>query len=456
MACGRGMEAENRTGKETMLRQDLGDGLLMRQATWQDAEELARFNIRIHSDDPEDPELWLGEWTRDLLRGDHPTTGPEWVTVVVDQRAAGEIVSSAVLIPQTWRYEEVPFEVGRPELIGTDEQYRRRGLVRRQMEVAHARSEACGHMAQMITGIPHYYRRFGYEMALDLGGSRLFPYERLRKLTAKTTHDAKLSVRQATVEDIPLLDLLYSRHCSASMVSRIRDDKQWHYEMHGAHESSECRRRFRLIQDGDGELVGYFEFAGWPGRLVIREIASLSGCSMRNVALRAASYLRQYATREKAADDGVPALLFGLGVEHPAYQALARELVPNRQPYAWYVRVPRLRDFVTQIAPVLDRRLAQSVVAGYSGCLRLNCTMTKCQITWKEGMLTSIEDFKPDNFHDGDAFFPGHSFLQLLFGFRDLEQLRSAFPDCYTGNGETYVVLNALFPRMNSLPVGLG
>lgn len=441
---------------ENMLSVDLGDGLLLRQATWQDAEALARFNIRIHSDDPEEPERWLGEWTKDLLRGDHPTTGPELVTVVVDRHAGGQIVSSAVLIPQIWRYEDVAFEVGRPELIGTDERYRRRGLVRRQMEVIHAWSGARGHMAQMITGIPHYYRRFGYEMALTLGGSRLFPYDRLRKLKAMTTNDRALSVRDATPDDIPLLQALYLQHCSASMVSRVRDERQWHYEMCGAPESSEYRRRFQLLEDGHGEPVGYFEYAEWPGRLVIREIAALTGYSLRDVALVAVTHLRQHVTNEPEAGGGVRAIVFGLGVEHPVYQALVRELVPDRQPYAWYVRVPDLHAFISLIAPVLDRRLAHSVVAGYSGSLRLNCTMTKCQITWKEGALTSTEGFEPDNFYDGDAFFPGLSFLQLLFGFRDLEQLHTAFPDCYTGNGETYVVLNALFPRMNSLPVGLG
>jgi predicted acetyltransferase len=79
------------------------------------------------------------------------------------------------LIPQTWTYAGVPFGVGRPEAVGTDPDYRRRGLIRMQFEVLHGKSAAMGHLVQGITGIPWYYRQFGYEYALDLDGGRI-PY----------------------------------------------------------------------------------------------------------------------------------------------------------------------------------------------------------------------------------------------------------------------------------------
>ncbi len=68
----------------------------------------------------------------------------------------------------------MPIKVGRIELVGTDPAYRRQGLIRQQMDAIHKRSAAKGEMIQAITGIPWYYRQFGYEMALNLGGSREF------------------------------------------------------------------------------------------------------------------------------------------------------------------------------------------------------------------------------------------------------------------------------------------
>ena len=80
------------------------------------------------------------------------------------------------LIPQTWTYEGIPFGVGRSELVGTLPEFRKRGLVRMQYEEIHKWSAERGQMVQAITGIPYFYRKFGYEMALDLSGGR-FGYE---------------------------------------------------------------------------------------------------------------------------------------------------------------------------------------------------------------------------------------------------------------------------------------
>ena len=77
-------------------------------------------------------------------------------------------------------YEGVEFDAGLPELVGTHPDYRRRGLVREQFEVLHRWSKERGHLMQAIAGIPYYYRRFGYEMAVYMGGdvgstSRTYP-----------------------------------------------------------------------------------------------------------------------------------------------------------------------------------------------------------------------------------------------------------------------------------------
>ena len=154
------------------LPKPVGDGLLLRWGTPEDAEQIADFNVRIHSDNPEEPDTVLGKWTKLLMRGDHPTTKADDFTVVVDPNDGDKIVSTCCLISQTWLYEDVPLGVGRPELVGTDEAYRRRGLVREQFAALHAKSAARSELAQAITGIPYYYRQFGYEMTVVLGGGR--------------------------------------------------------------------------------------------------------------------------------------------------------------------------------------------------------------------------------------------------------------------------------------------
>ena len=151
----------------------LGDGLVLRWATADDVEALAQFNFDLHNNNRGGtPEIWLKNWTRDLASGRHPTTGAGEFTIVVDERDENRIVSSSVLILQTWRYEDIAFGCGRPEMIATHPDYRRRGLVRAQMALMHEKCSDRGDLVQAITGIPWFYRQFGYEMAIDLGGGR--------------------------------------------------------------------------------------------------------------------------------------------------------------------------------------------------------------------------------------------------------------------------------------------
>ena len=451
----------------------------MRRATSADTEELAAFNVRLHSDDPDNPERWLGEWTRDLMRGNHPTTGPDDVTVVVDEEEGGKIVSSVVLISQTWRYDDVPFAVGRPELIATDEEYRRRGLVRAQIDVVHRWSAERGELVQAMVGIPWYYRMFGYEMALEMGGSWLYPYDRLQRLKPSSAA-ARYSVRAAGEQDVPLLDRLYERHCGDSLVSRVRSVDEWRYEMLEAHATSVYRRNLRIVTEVDNEEmeagaertgaieptpIGYFEFATWPHAMAVREIAAAPGASLRAVALEAARYLQGVIDEQgKTTGEGEAdvqsrtvrrALLFATGPGHPVLRALEDRLVASGEPYAWYVRVPDLRAFLWRIQPVLERRLAESVLAGHSGRTRLNFYTEQMTLEFERGRLAAIGDYQPQRLQDGNAAFPGLTFLQLLFGYRSVGDLRHAFADCYA-SGETALLLDILFPRQHSYPTGLG
>src|SRR5690349_106943 len=103
----------------TQHGRDLGDGLILRRATAADIEALAAFNAQIFRWSDEDgPNEGMGIWTRDLMRGGHPTVGVDDMTVVEDQES-GAIISSLVLISQRWSYGGIPIEVGRPELVGT-------------------------------------------------------------------------------------------------------------------------------------------------------------------------------------------------------------------------------------------------------------------------------------------------------------------------------------------------
>lgn len=434
------------------LPRDLGDGLVLRFATAADTDALATLNERVFGYG--DPLPAIAAATRDLMSPEHPTCGAGNFTLVEDTRT-GQPVSTLCLIPQTWTYAGIPFEVGRPEIVATDEAYRRRGLVRHQMEVIHARSAALGHLVQAITGISWYYRQFGYEYALDLGGGRVVDLASVPVLPTGQTEAYRL--RPMTEADIPFATPLYARDCARSLVACPRPEWFWRALLSWFSPVSWERRPFQVIEDAAGQPVGYIGPSRdcWAGLVPVVEFAVAEGQSMRAVLPAVLRWFKGFA-EEVAQEQSRPmrAVYFNFGrIAHPAYAAMPELLSKVRDPYAWYVRVPDLPAFLRHIAPVLEARLASSAVAGLTGTLSISEHVSGFRLVFEQGRLASAEPWQP--VHDQEsAHFPPGVILQMIFGRSGLAELRRFYPDCWAED-EAAVVLDALFPPQPSCIVAL-
>jgi hypothetical protein len=128
---------------------------------------------------------------------------------------------------------------------------------------------------------------------------------------------------------------------------------------------------------------------------------------------------------------------------------LGNQVIIAGQPYAWYLRVPDVAGFLNHIRPVLEKRLANSIACGHSGECLLNLFPRGVRLVLESGRIT-IQPWKPGHADDGNAGFPLFSFLQILFGYRSLDELRYAFPDCWWSDESTRIIVNVLFPKKSS------
>jgi hypothetical protein len=441
----------NRNLQAGTLPRDLGDGLVLRRATQADTQALADFDAQIHRDrGMEEPNPRVRAWVQDLMSETHPTFRPEDFTLVEDTRT-GAIVSSLNLISQTWAYEGIPFKVGRPELVGTHPDYRRRGLVRAQFEAIHRLSAERGEMVQAITGIPWYYRQFGYEMAMTLGGGRIGYKSHVPEL--KEGESEPYRMRPATEGDLGFIGELYERIADRQPVHCLRDEARWRYELNGRSASSDSRRLLCVIESDAGEPVGFLAHTDWLwGKQMWLSMYELKpGVSWAAVTPSVIRYLwatgEAYATRDEKACEGFG---FGFGDDHPVYAALASHLPDVRESYAWYVRVVDVVGFVRHIAPALERRLAASEAAGYTGDLKVSFYRSGLLLKLEQGRLAEIADWSPEPSDWGNAAFPNLTFLHLLFGYRTCGELRHIFRDCWSDGSEVRAVLDELFPKRPS------
>lgn len=439
------------------MESELQNGLRLRQATKNDLKQVAKFNGLIH----EEPDIKgrIEAWTADLMGGSHPTTKAEDFLIV--ETEAGEIVSSTCIIPQVWFYEDVPIKVGRPELVGTLEAWRKKGLVRETFKVLHKLSEGNGDLMQVITGIPWYYRLFGYSHALDLGGSRLFDWSRPGNLKQIEAKDEPFRWRESTSKDISFLQKYYDLHCQNYMINSQRDEAQWRFIFEKQSPESIHEKFFWTITEPDGTPAGYIVFTQWPVAISILEIACEPGHSMREFCLFVTRALHRYAedALAKAEQSGEKPplnkrLIFYLGQNHSAYTALPMELGKQSKSYAWYIRIPDLSAFLWHIRPVLERRLASSVMAGYTGKHKVNLYQEQFELIFDNGQLIEIGDYERKQPQDGHTCFSRPEFIQLVCGHKSFEELNNTHPDCL-GNNEAWVLMNILFPKKYSQPTGV-
>ncbi|MEA3345824.1 MAG: GNAT family N-acetyltransferase [Chloroflexota bacterium] len=436
--------------EERVILRDLGDGLVLRRATVADTEALAAFNAEIFDEGD-------AAATRDLMSGDHPTCDAGDFTLVEDT-STHAIVSSLCLIPQTWAYGGIEFGVGRPELVGTHPDYRRRGLIRAQFEVIHQWSAERGHKLQAITGISYFYRQFGYEMALELEGGRVGYKTHVPKL--KGDEKEPYRVRPTTEADLPFVAQVYEQAMKRSLVACVRNEVLLRYELQGWSEESSNRSELRVIESVEGEPVGFLVHPPklWKQRMGVNAYELKSGVSWLAVTPTVIRYLwatgEEYAAQDE--EQEMEAFAFWLGTEHPVYQVIHDRLPHEIKPYAWYVRVPDLPDFLRHIRPVLERRLADSALVGHTGELRVSFYSDGLRLVFEDGRMTAVEKWIPTADDEEAARFPGHTFLQLLLGYRTLRELKYAFPDCGVETDEAQALLKNLFPRRasNVLPVG--
>lgn len=445
---------------------DLGNGLISRWSSASDQEKIAQRMGAIYRDGPDRPVSPRAlDLARVLMGGDFPYMGPDDFALVEDTTKPDRpIVAYTCLWRLRWSYGGIPFGVGQPEMVATDPDYRNRGLVRALFEMIHARSAAEGHLVQAITGIPYFYRQFGYEYVLDLEGSRIVP---VAAIPEKRSDDREpYTLRPATLDDVPHLTAWYEQSRGDSLVWHEMTEAFWRdfiaawdhpVVRSGGPLQTILHGRVQIIVDGNGESAGYVRLAAkrWDEKLHIQALHLEEHVNWQEAVPCLLRAIHEYGKQLPPVEENskpLSELDFMLGRTHPLYTVLDNMVVLRSvPPYAWYLRVPDVPAFIRHIAPVLEARLAKSILTGYTGEVKIDFYRSGLHIAFGQGKLTSVEPWRAPAYGDeADAGSPPLVFLQLLFGYRSLAELRAFFPDVWA-SARTTLLIDTLFPKQPSV-----
>ena len=406
------------------LRQHLGDRLWMRTpANQDDVARVAAFNGQIHGPG-------LAALTTALATA-FPGMEPADLIFVEDEES-GQVVSSLCLVPWSIKYGPASLPVGEMGLVGTLAPYRRRGLIRAQVDYFKQRLHHHGCLLSLIQGIPYYYRQFGYAYALPLeGGFRLDGHE------LPSAPETQFTFRRAAAEDIPTLARLYDEAAQDLVIHAVREEALWRYLL-GSMQKTELSCVFWLMVDGAGQVAGYLRLPDnhFGEELAVSEVSRLSF----DAALAALHQLTAWARERKL--PGVRLNLPG----NCTLMRLARSLgAHDLGTYAWQVHVPEMAGLLHAIAPTLEARIAASPFAGLTRRVNIGFYRAGVALHFAGGALAAVEDLGP---HQGEINFPETAFIPLLLGYHTLDEVRSHYPDVNVAPAWRLLV-ETLFPKAN-------
>ena len=384
-------------------RMDLADALVLRTATAADVPGAARLLAeRGEPADAVDLELVVA------------TDGLEPVAVVV---AGDRVVSTLTLLDEVVYIDGIAVPAGQVELVATDPEFERRGLVRALMAWGHQRSRDRGHLLQVMIGIPYFYRQFGYTYSMPMA-----PW---RPLATVPATPADIVVRQAVVADIPAMQALQDEAQSGVDIRMGHTPSCWQW----------------LVRRGGSE-----QWVAERGSTVIgvaRVLPPEEGSAVVELAAvdqdAAAALLAQAASRTQ---DTVSVQ------QRPGVAAMLEPLLgqsTDKQEW-YYARIEHLAPLLVHLGPALQARLRAAGMGDEEHEVLLSSWRSHIRFSIGPSGLKLLADGGPEQapVSKGGSGVAHESLPELLLGPYGALGLEERLPDCYLGRQRE--LMAALFP----------
>ncbi len=395
----------------------LPDGLALRTARPHDLDQIAELlAARGDPDDAVDHRLVVLD----------PDLGWESCAVVV---AGDRVVSTATLLDETLRVGEVVLPAGQVELVATDVAYEGRGLVRELMAWAHQRSAQRGQLLQVMIGIPYFYRRFGYEYAIDIPPARLLlpSGDAPAPSPLPGSASAAVTLRAARPDDLAALAALQDAAQAGVDLAMPHPAARWRWLL--GHTATRT-----MVLERAGAVVGSARVRDDGEELLLAEPTAADATT--------AGLLLGLLVAERE----------GVSVVHRSGTVTAGAWEPRLAPAAgsaeqYYVRLPDAAAVLDALRPLLHRRVLEAGIERFGSQIVVSTFGAHYRMAVTEAGLGPVHVGGPmqsPGSVGGIGVAPDH-LAALLFGSRGLSGLSRVRPDVYAPDE---ALADALFPSM--------
>jgi len=341
-------------------------------------------------------------------------------------KKADKYVGTVSLIVMPIRYGQVILEAAEMGIVATAKNYQGRGINKKLTEMLLDKAEELGYNIIGIEGIPYFYRRYGFNYAVPMGSVNF----NLDKVETKV--DEEIIIREAKEEDIPFIVNNFKEASSKADLCTIKGEGIIKAQMLD-YISSITRKRYLIIEKNQNK-VGYLSLNS--GDEV--EICDISD----NLSFEIYEVVLNYFKKQ-----GKKSINIDIPQESKFVKLMERYDYNWKQWYSWQIRILDEFKFLTDIKPVLEERLSNSIYKNEQVDFYYDNYKDLIKFEIDNGQIDLVKE-KREESHFGLKLNPQGA-IKLFLGEKSMSEINSFLPDCQM-NSKYQELVNILFPKMNS------
>lgn len=352
----------------------------------------------------------------EVLTERHPNVGKDaWF--LIEDTEVSKIVAGFVIIPWKWKFEGIELKVAESGIVGTDPDYRGKGLMRKLYNELDIYIKESGYDLSMIQGIPGFYHNFGYYYSVTMDNHINMPFHNISEYSGKD----EISIRECTDNDIDFLVSQDEITSSEFAVSVYRDSEVLKYLLNDSNKT-EYGGSFYVVENKTHNMSYYFKTSlqSFGTGLTINEISE-------NIDYMSFCKVLEFCKKD-AVKNGKPYIRLDLHNESAAGKMALSMGAEEGSPYAYQIKIDNRLDFIRKISPVLEKRLKNTMFSTLSAKLRIDMYKESVDISFNNGTIADVCISGSDS-PDYTFNLPIDLFPVLMLGHRTWQELNSNRPD---------------------------
>lgn len=407
----------------------INDNMVLRVAN-EDIENFQRFisfNLAIHQVES------LKRYVSRLYM-EHPRRSKIY-WIYIEKIDTNELVSLITLMPLEWKFNGVNIPLCEMGLVGTLPEYRHRGLIGTMNEIYEILMRQEGYLLSVIRGIPYYYRKLGYDFALNLDEHII-----LKKNLIPSKDIDNIYFQKATKQDLSFIKSIYNKEQNSFYISNRFDPDCFLYKYMNDDFDNNFLKTFILKRNQDSisyfSLGMSFDYAAYS--LIVPELDD--------------DYIIKILQFVRDLDKDEDQIVFNVNSDTQFGQFLCSIGGEKDLGYGWQIKILNLKEFLLAIKPILEQRIECSSFKGLSQDFVISDYRNSYILRFKNGKIESIESKQGFPLPEScDIKIPSPNLIKLLFSDKNYKEIKYIVKDSML-KPMSEELLEVLFPKKPSIP----